>query len=98
MLQHYNLVVPSEEQLYEIYRHFDRDRSYSLDVRESVCLVDAVVRAMFIEAETNKDNTNTHTYIINILYNIYKYKNNYSYIVGVIMNIMFVIYVALLVV
>eukprot|EP00434_Breviolum_minutum_P028774 symbB.v1.2.025452.t1/scaffold2469.1/size78468/8 len=44
VLQHYNLV----EQLYEIYRHFDRDRSYSLDVRESLCLVDAVVRAMYV--------------------------------------------------
>ena len=49
VLQHYNLVVPSEEQLYEIYRHFDRDRSYSLDVRESLCLVDAVVRAMYVD-------------------------------------------------
>ena len=29
----------AQEQLYEIYRHFDRDRSYSLDVRESLCLV-----------------------------------------------------------
>jgi hypothetical protein len=27
-----------QEQLYEIYRHFDRDRRYSLDVRESLCL------------------------------------------------------------
>lgn len=50
VLQHYNLVVPSEEQLYEIYRHFDRDRSYSLDVRESLCLADAVVRAMYVDA------------------------------------------------
>ncbi len=33
--------IESEEQLYEIYRHFDRDRSYSLDVRESLCLVAA---------------------------------------------------------
>eukprot|EP00435_Cladocopium_sp_Y103_P071389 s172_g37.t1 len=57
VLQHYNLVVPSEEmageclwgQLYEIYRHFDRDRSYSLDVRESLCLADAVVRAMYVD-------------------------------------------------
>ncbi|CAK9105782.1 Sulfatase-modifying factor 2 [Durusdinium trenchii] len=49
VLQHYNLIVPSEEQLYLIYRHFDKDTSYSLDVRESLCLADAVVRSMFLD-------------------------------------------------
>ncbi|CAJ1448270.1 unnamed protein product [Effrenium voratum] len=46
VFKHYDLVVPAEAQLYEIYRHFDRDSSYSLDVRESLCFVDAMAGSL----------------------------------------------------
>ncbi|CAE6958513.1 rsc5 [Symbiodinium natans] len=47
----YDLMEPKEAQLYEIYRYYDGDQSYSLDVRESLCLADAVVRAMYLDSE-----------------------------------------------
>jgi len=47
IFRHYGLVPPAEAEMYHIYNKFDRDRSYSLDARECLEMVDALLRAVF---------------------------------------------------
>mmetsp|Transcript_103438 Transcript_103438/g.205603 ORF Transcript_103438/g.205603 Transcript_103438/m.205603 type:complete len:637 (-) Transcript_103438:169-2079(-) len=41
------LTPPSEAQVYQLYMRFDLDRNMYLDARECLCLVDALLRAVF---------------------------------------------------
>lgn len=43
----HGLSPPTMEQCWELFNTFDRDQSKSLDVQESLCLVDAVYRSVF---------------------------------------------------
>jgi len=43
----YALTPPSEAQVYQLYMRFDLDRNMYLDARECLCLVDALLRAVF---------------------------------------------------
>eukprot|EP00929_Paragymnodinium_shiwhaense_P078738 TRINITY_DN40837_c0_g1_i1.p1 TRINITY_DN40837_c0_g1~~TRINITY_DN40837_c0_g1_i1.p1 ORF type:complete len:673 (+),score=149.11 TRINITY_DN40837_c0_g1_i1:100-2118(+) len=43
------LIPPLEEPTYKMYRLFDTDKTYSLDEAECIDLIDALVRAVFIE-------------------------------------------------
>eukprot|EP00930_Biecheleria_cincta_P065366 TRINITY_DN5113_c0_g1_i1.p1 TRINITY_DN5113_c0_g1~~TRINITY_DN5113_c0_g1_i1.p1 ORF type:complete len:242 (-),score=32.64 TRINITY_DN5113_c0_g1_i1:80-805(-) len=52
VLNNYSMFVPSESQIYEIYKTFDADGSHSLDARECICLADTIVRAIFLELNT----------------------------------------------
>ncbi|CAE8589421.1 unnamed protein product, partial [Polarella glacialis] len=46
----HGMSVPSQEQIYRLYTLFDGDQKARLDPRECVCLVDAIVRAVFFES------------------------------------------------
>lgn len=53
VFQHFGLVPPEEQALYNMYTLFDANRSYSLDEKECVDMVDAFIRATFFAEATS---------------------------------------------
>eukprot|EP00927_Polykrikos_kofoidii_P018314 TRINITY_DN18474_c0_g2_i1.p1 TRINITY_DN18474_c0_g2~~TRINITY_DN18474_c0_g2_i1.p1 ORF type:complete len:1068 (+),score=137.42 TRINITY_DN18474_c0_g2_i1:92-3295(+) len=63
VFQQHGLTTPSLQQMFQLYQKFDADRNTVLDARECLCLVDALLRAVFFLEPQRHPTSPTHSVV-----------------------------------